>query len=157
MFCNNCGRENTGDANFCKHCGAPLSQSSAARGKPKKKRVFLIVGIIAAVLVVFVISASIGVCLVIRHTIQEQREALEIINSSMTYDEFGYAEVTGRVRNNGDSEIPGCFVKAKFYDSEDNLVDTGMDVLYHMSAGEEARFTILCGKEGVVRYEVYVG
>ncbi len=160
MFCSKCGRENKDDANFCQHCGARLGQSitvQVSEKTPRTGRVFWIVGIIAAVLVIFAIVVPFGICLMIGHTLVEETEALEVVNSSMPYDEFGYAEVTGRVRNTGDSEIRSYFIAAKFYDSEDTVIDTGSDFLSYLGPGEQAQFTILCNKKGAVRYELSVG
>jgi len=156
MFCIRCGKENQNDASFCKYCGAGIAQDADALAKQKRrKRILLVVGIMAAILAVVV---PIGVCLMVgQNAIEEARKAVEIVNSSMTYDESGYAEVTGRVRNTGNSEIPFCRIIAKFYDADGTVVDTGTDYLYNIGAGEQAQFTILCGKEGTATYEVYVG
>ena len=155
MFCSKCGKQNQADASCCKHCGAGIVQGAAlTEQKRHRKKTVLVVGILAAVLVALV---PLGVCPVIAQTPEENRAVLEITDSSMAYDESGYAEVTGTVTNNGDHQVGGCIIVARFYDSDGTVIDTRPDFLYHIGSGDEMRFSILCGKQEAVRYEVYVG
>jgi len=110
------------------------------------------VTLLAVLAVVGVCVISIGVCVV-----EEAGEELTIVDHSLGYDNFwGYAEVTGTVKNTGDNTVEFGFVRVKFYDSSGNVIDTSSDSVQDLEPGETAKFEVACWEgEEVGDYEIW--
>ncbi len=67
---------------------------------------------------------------------------LQIVNHSMSHDEYGNSIVEGIAKNTGASEVAELKVRVKFYDAEGNLVDSSADYIEHIGGGETCKFCV---------------
>lgn len=56
MFCSSCGTENTETSSFCSVCGTGINDAVALNPKKKSKKVFWILGIILAIILLFCVA-----------------------------------------------------------------------------------------------------
>jgi hypothetical protein len=85
---------------------------------------------------------------------------LVILSHSMATTEYGIPVVSGEAKNVGDSTLSYAEVKVKFYDGAGNLLDTWLDNINDLGAGQTWKFEVMyigTHDEDVASYEIGVG
>jgi len=87
-------------------------------------------------------------------------EKIEIIDHKMEYGEYGNLMVTGTAKNVGNSQLSYAEIRVKFYDKDNNLLETFMDNVNDLDAGQTWKFKVLypsMNVENVDHYDIGVG
>ena len=85
-------------------------------------------------------------------------EKLQILNHKMTAGSYGTYEVTGQAKNVGSSNLGYASIDVKFYDSQGNLLKSGLDNINNLGPGETWNFKAMYTGEGKpASYKIAVG
>lgn len=85
-------------------------------------------------------------------------EKLQIVNHKMTQGSYGTYEVTGQAKNIGNTNLGYASIDVKFYDSQGNLLNSGLDNINNLGPGETWNFKALYTGEGKpASYKIAVG
>ncbi len=87
-------------------------------------------------------------------------EKLEILSHSMSTTEFGLLVIKGVAKNVSSSNLSYAEVRVKFYDAAGNLIDTSLDNINDLAAGETWSFEVMyfgMDTENVKSYKIGVG
>ena len=91
---------------------------------------------------------------------QENTEPLTILNHEMTYGEYGNLIIKGIAENTARRQLSYAEIRVKFYDKNDLLIDTSLDNINDLNAGEKWKFEVMylgMDDSEVDRYDIAIG
>ena len=85
-------------------------------------------------------------------------EKLQILNHTGGFTDYGSPMVTGTAKNVSSSNLIYAEIRVKWYDSAGVLLDTSLDNINDLGAGETWRFEVIYfGDEKGISYEIGIG
>jgi hypothetical protein len=125
--------------------------------KGPSKNVKIVVGVVAIIVIIAVISSVVSSCGNAISNIPSSGD-LVILEHHATTTEFGTYEVVGTAKNTGTSSMSYAEVDVKFYDAGGTLLDTWIDNINNLGAGETWSFEVMyTGSKTVATYTIAPG
>lgn len=155
MFCKKCGKEIADNSEFCQFCGTKQNedvnntinniQENQVKPQQDKKPNGCLTTIIVIIFLCFICGTFMedtSSKLPATSTTTPSKPNLEVVEHHSCSTEYGTNAVCGTVQNNSSRNYGYAQVSVNFYDKNGNLIDSSLDNINNLGAGQKWKFQV---------------